>query len=95
MSNPQEQPQDPVEAWKAQWPNHCKACGGWGAWQYAEPSGELTIERCTALPEGTCHRCGTLDAIDPEDEMHPQCRECGWNFDDGVPEPDDQDPIEE
>jgi hypothetical protein len=28
MGTPQEQQSDPVAAWKALWPNHCKACGG-------------------------------------------------------------------
>jgi hypothetical protein len=87
MSNPCEPPQeDPVEAWKARWPNHCKACGGWGVFQEAATeTGEVTLTLCDALPAGTCHRCGDPQGIDLDDETHPQCRSCGWNYDDGVP----------
>jgi hypothetical protein len=92
LSNQQEQQQqDPVAAWKARWPNHCKACGGWGVLQRTghEPneSGEITLRLCDALPPGTCHRCGAPDGIDLQDELSRGCRECGWDFDDGVPEP--------
>jgi hypothetical protein len=91
MSNPHEPPQDPIEAWKARWPNHCKACGGWGAFPQADPAlGEITLTLCLALPPGTCHRCGAANAIDPEDAVLSRgCRECGWDFDDGVPEPEE------
>jgi hypothetical protein len=91
MSDQQEQQQDPVAAWKARWPNYCKACGGWGVFQRAdhEPneSGEITLKLCDALPPGTCHRCGAPDGIDVADELSRGCRYCGWDYDDGVPEP--------
>ena len=91
VSNQQDQQQDPVAAWKARWPNHCKACGGWGVFQRAdhEPneSGEITLRLCDAVPPGTCHRCGAPDGIDVADELSRGCRCCGWDYDDGVPEP--------
>ena len=90
MSNQQDQRQDPVAAWKARWPNHCKACGGWGVFQRAdhEPneSGEITLKLCDALPPGTCHRCGAPDGIDAADGLSRGCRYCGWDYDDGVPQ---------
>jgi hypothetical protein len=84
VSNQQEQ-QDPVEAWKARWPNYCRACGGWGVFQQVDPAlGETTLTLCLALPEGTCHRCG---ALDPENAVLSRgCQECGWDHDDGIPE---------
>lgn len=73
-----------MEAWKARWPNHCEACGGWGVFQYVNANtGETTLTLCDALPAGACHRCGDPQGIDPDDEVHPQCRSCGWNQDDG------------
>jgi hypothetical protein len=88
MSDQDEQQEDPVEAWKAQWPNYCRACGGWSVFQEEDPAlGEITMVACTTLPEGPCHRCGAADAIDPEDAvLNRGCRECGWDHDDGVPE---------
>jgi hypothetical protein len=90
VTNPQDQPQDPATAWKARWPNHCKACGGWGVLQRAdhEPheSGEITLRLCDAPPPGTCHRCGASNGIDVADELSRGCRYCGWDYDDGVPE---------
>jgi hypothetical protein len=69
MSNDRE-PQDPVEAWKARWPNYCRTCDGWGLSQYVDaPTGESTAERCDALPLSTCHRCGAPDGLGPEDEV--------------------------
>lgn len=38
VSNQQDQQQDPVAAWKARWPNHCKACRGWGVFRHVSPS---------------------------------------------------------
>lgn len=37
----------------------------------------------------TCHRCG-LDGL-AEDGEGP-CTHCGWNYDDGEPEPADVEP---
>ena len=90
MGNQPDPQQDPAEAWKARWPNYCKACGGWGVFQRAdhEPneSGEITLKLCDALPPGTCHRCGAPDGIDAADGLSRGCRYCGWDYDDGVPE---------
>jgi hypothetical protein len=87
MSNPHDQHQDAVEAWKARWPDYCRACGGWGLIDYRDPrTGEAGAEPCRALPEGSCHRCGTPDAIHPEGVVLSRgCIECGWDFDDGIP----------
>jgi hypothetical protein len=86
MSNDGE-PQDPVAAWKAEWPNYCRACGGWGLIDYQDAAtGETGAVPCKALPEGTCHRCVAPDGIDPQDEVGRGCRRCGWNGDDGLPE---------
>jgi hypothetical protein len=96
VSNQHDQQQDPV-AWKARWPNHCKVCGGWGVFRHAghEPggtvgheSGEITLSLCDALPPGTCHRCGAPDGMAVGNELSRGCRHCGWDYDDGVPEPD-------
>jgi hypothetical protein len=96
VSNQQDQPQDPVAAWQARWPNHCKACGGWGVFRRSgqdpceiaeHESGEITLRLCDALPPGSCHRCGAPDGIDVADELSRGCRYCGWDYDDGVPEP--------
>jgi hypothetical protein len=95
VSNQRDQQQDPVAAWKARWPNHCKACGGWGVFRRVShkpgeiaghESGEITLRLCDALPSGTCHRCGASDGINVADELSRGCRYCGWDYDDGVPE---------
>ena len=98
VSNPQDQRQDPA-AWKARWPNHCKACGGWGVLPRAgadsrrianDDSRQITLRLCDALPPGTCHRCGAPDGIDPADKLSRGCRHCGWDFHDRVPVVDGQ-----
>jgi hypothetical protein len=87
MSNPQDQQQDPFAAWKAEWPNYCRACSGWGCFQrYNAVNRETTITLCDVLPAGSCHRCGASDGIDPEDEVGRGCRHCGWSYDDGLGE---------
>lgn len=97
VSNQQDQQQDPVAAWKAHWPNYCRACGGWGVFRHVgrEPgevagheSGEITLRLCDALLSGTCHRCGVPDGMAVGDELSRGCRHCGWDYDDGVPGPD-------
>jgi hypothetical protein len=91
VNAPHERPKDPTVAWKARWPNHCKACGGWGVFQRADhdppDSGEIPLKLCDALPPGACHRCGAPGGIDLQNRLSRGCRECGWEFDDGVPEP--------
>jgi hypothetical protein len=85
-----------AELWKKRWPNHCRHCGGWGGTSYpatgpsyscgGEPGG---FDLCEAEPfcsQNLCHRCGGYLDTPNEDvcETGP-CRECGWNYDDGVP----------
>jgi hypothetical protein len=75
--------------WKAKWPNHCPACGGWGGitFHQSHPYGmgsasEQLFDECQAIENPTtCHRCGE-DGLN-EDGEGP-CKACGWDFDDGV-----------
>ena len=74
------------------WPQHCRACGGWGISAYAvnqSPLGsgwnwpEPFIDPCPHCAEqGRCGRCG---------RDHPEagkgdvaCPHCGWQSDDGL-----------
>lgn len=74
--------------WKAKWPNHCSACGGWGGAtsHQSVPYGATTaampiFDICDALPETQCHRCGQHGLTQESDGP---CSFCGWNFDDGL-----------
>jgi len=77
--------------WVLKWPNHCKACGGWGGSTFLQshPYGmgsasESLFEQCSAIEKyETCHRCGQ-DGL-TEDGNGP-CRFCGWDYDDGSPQ---------
>jgi hypothetical protein len=78
------------EEWKVKWPHHCEACGGWGqsATYYDNHGvpgpGEPCSDPCEAIDDlRICHRCSAPGLS--EDGEGP-CSECGWNFDDGVPE---------
>ena len=42
-------------------------------------------EPCEALEIGVCHRCGK-PGLDAETGEGP-CKYCGWDYDDGLPEP--------
>ncbi len=77
--------------WREKWPQHCKACHGWGGSSYTQshPYGmgsahETLFDPCEATerPE-TCHRCG-VDGLDGDG--NGPCKHCGWNYDDGDPE---------
>jgi hypothetical protein len=70
--------------WAKQWPNHCRMCGGWGtittpgnlaghpdSWYPAES------DMCCALSPNACHRC-------EGDMVDGKCKECDWQFDDGM-----------
>jgi hypothetical protein len=77
--------------WTAQWPNHCKYCGGWGGFWFdqSHPYGaalaiEYQFDLCDALAPEVCHRCGEA-GIDPDDRGTGQCLRCGWYLNDGVP----------
>jgi hypothetical protein len=86
MHQPDDPQIDPEDAWRAEWPRHCRICGGWGYFEDVDArTGETTMGRCTARPEAACHRCGAPDGIDPDDEVGRGCQHCGWNFDDGIP----------
>ena len=77
-----------IVAWKEKWPNYCQECDGAGKhlWfekrdcGYSEPMGEP----CECTEQGICPRCGA-QGIDHETAEGP-CSECGWNFDDSMPE---------
>jgi len=83
------------EAWRKQWPNHCRACGGWGL------VGHVSIdpqdpgpEPCEAMPEDRCHRCSgeletkriRIEGDFPRWEQVMVCTVCHWSFDDGEPQ---------
>lgn len=77
--------------WRAKWPNHCKACRGWGGSSYEESHGfkgggtETIMDPCGAHEDLTiCHRCG---ANGLNEHGEGPCTACGWNCDDGEPTP--------
>lgn len=81
-----------AEAWKKTWPNHCPSCLGWGGHVFYESHGfagggaEQLFEPCgdcTDAEVPKCGRCGTQF----KEEYPAPCHHCGWNHDDGVPEP--------
>lgn len=83
-----EQTMKEAAVWAARWPRHCHKCRGWGGFAFIEthglPSGgEVLIDSCDAGETQRCHRCGAhgLDA-----DGNGPCRECGWDYDDGMPE---------
>ena len=71
--------------WEQRWPIYCRGCGGWGAFTFYQSHGpgpsEQMSEPCDAREPSMCHRCGALGLS--EDGDGP-CRECGWNYDDGL-----------
>lgn len=74
-------------AWRARWPNHCKACRGWGLTSFSQRHAvgytEEVAEPCDHQVDlQACHRCGQ-PGLDLNSEG--PCRFCGWNFDDGTP----------
>ncbi len=77
--------------WRAMWPNHCKACAGWGGATFfqSHPYGmgsaqEQMFDPCEAPSSAAiCHRCGEAGLT--EDGEGP-CKACGWNYDDGEPQ---------
>lgn len=87
-------------AWAATWPNHCQTCEGWGGFAssydpsaagVALASGSLPDwdECATCTANEICGRCGAPIPVDKETLEVPACSSCGWNFDDGMPPPDD------
>ena len=75
--------------WKAQWPNHCVDCEGWGGAHSIVkvdfgPGGLEEYEPCHCTEDGTCPRCGEPGVLDPDSAEGP-CKRCGWNHDDGCP----------
>lgn len=83
-----EQAMREAAAWAAKWPNHCRCCRGWGGFPFEERHGlkhgvgEPLIDPCPYGPEEMCHRCGA-NGMDHHDSP---CRDCGWHYDDGMPE---------
>jgi hypothetical protein len=78
-----------AKAWVAKWPNHCVKCAGWGGFHIRATRWEPEdFDICTALPDGSCHRCGQPDAqgVDPDAGIYLPCKFCGWDFDDGAPQ---------
>ena len=78
-----------AKEWVTKWPNHCQNCSGWGGWHIRATRWEPEdFDICTALPDGSCHRCGARDAQEEAADgvcLTP-CKFCGWNFDDGAPQ---------
>lgn len=80
------------EAWRRQWPAHCRACGGWGGKVFYENHGipgpaETLLEPCDSCYAGDpcrCGRCSFPMALEDAESGVP-CKACGWNADDGVP----------
>lgn len=81
---------DPVlraETWRADWPQHCRSCGGWGDHEYERVGLPIMVEpriarECDSTDPHRCHRCG-MPGLD-EDSNGP-CGSCGWDYDDGDP----------
>lgn len=82
--------------WAAAYPNHCRACGGWGGtWSSYDPSpagvslaaGSLAdFDTCADCSDkGRCGRCGADGLLDNETGDVVACPVCGWNDDDGMP----------
>lgn len=85
--------------WKKKWPAHCVHCNGWGGHVTYESHGlpgigERLFEPCDCLlkediEDIVCPRCGlhglTFNEYTEVDE-DKECTECGWNYDDGLPE---------
>lgn len=82
------------QAYEKDWPEYCRTCGGWGAFILCEThglpsSGEVLSEPCNDCTQRydtgpqQCARCGER-GLD-EDGTGP-CTNCGWNYDDGIPQ---------
>jgi DnaJ-class molecular chaperone len=80
-----------AEEWRARWPNHCKACHGWGGKIFTQShsygmgsASEQIFEPCDATEKlETCHRCGELGL---SEEAEGPCKFCEWNYNDGEPQ---------
>lgn len=72
------------DAWIARWPLYCTNCHGWGA-----VGEDCACEDC--VDEGKCPRCGepglTSEGRGDDTTGEGPCKSCGWNYDDGRPEP--------
>lgn len=76
--------------YEKQWPNHCKACGGWGITTWTENASPLgsgeywpmdmsdPCEKCYGA--GKCGRCGAELPVTPDEFEEPltPCNACGW-----------------
>ena len=97
---------EPITApdmWAQRWPDHCHACRGWGGSTFyqSHPYGmgsasERMFEPCDDCSMlGKCARCGELGLTNEDrgDESTGEgpCKFCGWNYEDGQPEPEEFD----
>jgi len=88
------------DAWRAKWPCHCEACGGWCGHAFGgDYHNPPDFDPCEALAPEWCHRCG-YEGFDEDHEgllVVPDNRKyyrltkrvCFWchhNDDDGIPE---------
>src|SRR5690606_15528140 len=77
-----------MQHWKAKWPNHCRACNGWGVLSLDQTSNTLIFCEQLAAPGamvfGQCHRCGSTNAEATREIGEHACAACNWQFDDGL-----------
>lgn len=83
-----ERHQAECRAYDAQWPQHCKHCGGWGVVRLIDsvPYGSTSVtlesdevcEHCRGSERPTCPRCGCM-TLPQDGEL---CAECHWNVGD-------------
>lgn len=78
-----------IEKYKADWPEHCKNCDGWGFFYYPstrwQPEEYAPCHKC--IEEGKCPRCGK-DAWQELPDDSATCPHCGFTEieSEGLPE---------
>jgi hypothetical protein len=74
--------------WTAQWPNHCKYCGGWGATGLVSLTlmGPASRSNTSSTSAMRCRpRCATVrPASTPTIRGTGECWHCGWYLNDGL-----------
>lgn len=65
--------------YRANWPHHCRNCGGWGSQEWRE-DGQRFCEPCDGcIGQNVCPRCGEHGHFwNEETETIGQCAFCGW-----------------